>query len=283
MYTNRLNLPQAIVNAVTNDPYSSGGADISCTRLIAPPQQVYLQKQYADKIVEDVADRIFSLLGQAVHTILERAAGDGDIVEERYFGTFNGWKVSGQADLISHDHQHSKDCLYDFKITSSWVVLDGVKPEWEQQLNVLHYLADDPEIERLAIVAILRDWSKLHVMRSPDYPRQQVVELEVPLWDRKAQEDYIIERVRLHQKAQFEHEYPECTPEERWAKDDVFAVMKEKRKSAVKLHDTKEAAEEHLNTLDDKHYIQFRKGESVRCQSYCNVKEFCPQASEANT
>jgi len=272
--TNKQGLPEAIVNAVKNDSYSAGNSDISATRLISPPQQVYLQKEWYDKIEEDVSGRIWSLLGQSVHHILERAANYSDIVEERYFTEINGWNVSGQVDLIS------KDALYDFKVTSSWSVLNGHKIEWEQQLNVLHYLADDPDVEELKIIAILRDWSKSNAMRSRDYPRSQVIELDIPLWTKEEQEEYVKERVVLHQRAQLEHEYPKCSPEERWQKDDVWALMKEGRKSAVKLHSSEESVEEHLENMDNKHYIEFRPGESIRCKDYCSVNKFCNQYKE---
>ena len=272
--TNKQGLPEAIVNAVKNDSYSAGNSDISATRLISPPQQVYLQKEWYDKIEEDVSGRIWSLLGQSVHHILERAANYSDIVEERYFTEINGWNVSGQVDLIS------KDALYDFKVTSSWSVLNGHKIEWEQQLNVLHYLADDPDVEELKIIAILRDWSKSNAMRSRDYPRSQVIELDIPLWTKEEQEEYVKERVVLHQRAQLEHEYPKCSPEERWQKDDVWALMKEGRKSAVKLHSSEGSVEEHLENMDNKHYIEFRPGESIRCKDYCSVNKFCNQYKE---
>jgi len=45
--TNRLNLPAAIVEAVRNDPYSSGDCDISCTRLVGPPMIRHLERLHA--------------------------------------------------------------------------------------------------------------------------------------------------------------------------------------------------------------------------------------------
>lgn len=81
MLTNTAGLPQAIVDAIANDPYSAGrpeGVDRShyatCTQLVAPTQQVVLKERHKDEITEDAADRIWSLIGQSVHTILERAA-----------------------------------------------------------------------------------------------------------------------------------------------------------------------------------------------------------------
>lgn len=76
-FTNVHDLPQALVRAIENDPYS-GTTDlkarrVSVTRLIAPPQIVKLQQEHPD-IEEDVSERLWSLLGSAVHAIIERAS-----------------------------------------------------------------------------------------------------------------------------------------------------------------------------------------------------------------
>lgn len=71
MLTNKLNLPLAVVQAVTNDPYTRGDSDISVTQLISPPYQRRLRQTVEP--VEDVAERLFSLYGQLAHGLLERA------------------------------------------------------------------------------------------------------------------------------------------------------------------------------------------------------------------
>ena len=79
--TNLLGLPDAFVAAVKNDPYTGGG-DISATKLIDSPQRRVLYGKYKDFVVEDVSDRVWAVMGQAVHTVLERA-GTSALVEER--------------------------------------------------------------------------------------------------------------------------------------------------------------------------------------------------------
>ena len=71
-YTNKLNLPQPLVSAIVNDKYDSGTSDISVTSLLKPYQLRALERHH-DKLTEDIADRIWSLLGQVIHGILERA------------------------------------------------------------------------------------------------------------------------------------------------------------------------------------------------------------------
>jgi hypothetical protein len=290
--TNISNLPKAIERAVKNDPYDSSGSNISTTRLIAPPRIRVLEQRNFDLIKEDVSDRIFSLLGQSVHHIIERAKLKVDISERRLFykddAITNGWTLSGQFDYLTRDGN-----LIDFKVTSAWAALDALtngKDEWENQLNVLDFLCrknqkdltrykKEIKVKSLSIMAILRDWSKLKVMQSDNYPRKQVVMIPVRRWSEEEQEIYVKARIKLHQDAEQSKELPMCTAKERWRKEDSYAVMKDNRKTAWRLFATKEEAIQFLfsqKMIEGKGCnIVFRKGEDVRCQHYCRVNEFC--------
>jgi len=290
--TNISNLPKAIERAVKNDPYDSSGSNISTTRLIAPPRIRVLEQRNFDLIKEDVSDRIFSLLGQSVHHIIERAKLKIDISERRLFykddAITNGWTLSGQFDYLTRDGN-----LIDFKVTSAWAALDALtngKDEWENQLNVLDFLCrknqkdltrykKEIKVKSLSIMAILRDWSKLKVMQSDNYPRKQVVMIPVRRWSEEQQEIYVKARIKLHQDAEQSKELPMCTAKERWRKEDSYAVMKDNRKTAWRVFTTKEEAVQFLlsqKMIEGKGCsIVFRKGEDVRCQHYCRVNEFC--------
>jgi hypothetical protein len=288
MLTNRLGLPQAIVNAVRNDPYTIGASNISVTSLIQPPHQ--RQLRLANEVVEDASDRIWSLVGQIGHSIIERSypaamtdeaanltpaeclAKFGVVAERRLFTECNGWTVSGQFDVIERE-ERGESCLQDFKFTSVWTVKDGIKVEWERQLNLLRLLALRHGIvaNRLRIIAILRDWSKGKA-KQPEYPSQQVVPIDIPVWPIDMTEDYMLERVKAHQ----DPNPPLCTDEERWKREDIWAVMKDGRKSAVKLHYQRDSADKHCSELGKGHYIETRAGEYHRCMEYCNVMHVCP-------
>lgn len=272
--TNHANLPDAIVQAVINDPYNAGDCDISVTRLIGPPQLRILERQHQDDIEEDAADRIWSLVGQIGHGILERAETVA-ITEERLFAEVEGWTVSGQFDRLV---LLPDGTLQDYKFTSVWAVLDGVKPEWEAQLNMLRYLAEVngyPPIRRLEIVAILRDWSKGKARAGGNYPRMQVKVLDVPLWSKGKTSRYMISRVRLHQAAEAGN-IPPCTPSERWERPTTYAVKKPGRKSAIRVFEDMERAQA-LAGQTPNGYVEIRRGESIRCADYCAVRDFCPQ------
>jgi hypothetical protein len=100
--TNKLNLPKSIENAVRNDPYTRGNAHISVTTLIGPARIRQLMIKHADEIEEDVSDRIWALLGQVTHGILERA-DDDSFTEERLFIQRHGWRISGSFDRYCLD------------------------------------------------------------------------------------------------------------------------------------------------------------------------------------
>ena len=85
--TNKFNLPEAIYEAVKNDGYTKGNSDISVTQLIDSPYIRKLKEDHYNEIEEDVTERVLSLLGQAVHTILERTETE-DLKEERLYWEF---------------------------------------------------------------------------------------------------------------------------------------------------------------------------------------------------
>src|ERR1700683_1321115 len=98
--TNELALPAPLVAAIKNDKYDASSAHWSTTTLIRPARIVALSMQHREQMVEDASDRIFSLLGQSIHGILERAACDRYVVEKRYIEDFDGVTVGGQIDVF---------------------------------------------------------------------------------------------------------------------------------------------------------------------------------------
>ena len=274
-YTNEMNLPQAIADAVTKDTYDRGEADISATGLLRPPRLAALEEAHAEELTEDVSERIWSLFGQAMHSVLERADQTA-VTERRFTMKVEGWTVSGQADRFL------RGTISDYKFVTAWKFKGaGVPDEFEAQLNVYAELhrQNGHDVKRLEIVGILRDWSKLEARRDANYPQRQVVVREVPLWTQARAQKFIRERVILHQQARLT--LPECSPEDRWAKADTWAVMKRGGKRAVKLYTNRELAETHV-AGDGSLHIVFRPGESVRCAVYCPVSAVCSQYQAMN-
>jgi hypothetical protein len=278
--TNKLGLPQPIVKAVSNDGYNSGDCDISVTSLLKPPQMKALENLFEEQLEEDVSDRIWSLLGQVVHGILERAE-ETAIAEERLYIDVNGWRVGGQMDRFLL----KEGILQDYKFTSVYKIRDGVPEEYAKQLNIYAHILrkNGKNVNKLQIVAILRDWSKNQYMREGDpYPAQQVVLLDVPIIPDEEVAAYVEERVSLHKAAASlsPHELADQTPcssEDRWARGDVWAIIKKGQKKATRLCQSEDAAKLALESLGTGYSIKFRPGENVRCRSYCSAARFCEQ------
>lgn len=269
LLTNIHDLPQAVVDAVQADPYTGGG-DISCTRLIDAPQVTELGRRHADQIVTDVSDRVWSLLGQAVHTILERAGLRQPNVqaEVRFFADVLGWQVSGQMD----HHNLESRVLSDYKVTT--VFKQHGNDSWTRQLNVLRWLAwkNGHQIDALEVIAIFRDWRKAEAERSNDYPPAAIQSISIPVWDLQEAQDYIEERVHLHQQAR--KGLPiQCTDEERWYSGTKWAIVKPGNMRALKVYDT----EPDSGQVPQGYHVEVRPGEYKRCQMYCDVSAFCDQ------
>jgi len=73
--TNRKNLNEALLRAVQKNWYSGEGEsrDYSVTGLLNPVRVFHLMKRHFDELEEDVSDRIWMLMGSAMHSVLERA------------------------------------------------------------------------------------------------------------------------------------------------------------------------------------------------------------------
>lgn len=271
--TNKLRLPDVIVDAVANDSYTKGEADISVTELLVPPQLRHLKLKYADELVEDVSDRIYSLMGQSLHVILERAAaGKLDTLSETtVYAEYEGWTVKGQADHLLMGTGE----LLDFKMTSVYKVKSGGVPrEWVEQTNIYRRLLQKKgvNVNTIAIIVLLRDWSKNQAKKAQDYPQAQVLRLEVPLWSDRETDDFISERIKLHQAA-----VPQsCSDYDMWARPGSYAVMKRGNVRAVKVFNNEFEAEA-LASTSSSMYVEVRPGEAVRCQDWCPVSHLCPQ------
>jgi hypothetical protein len=264
--TNLYGLPDAFVNAVKNDSYKGGG-DISVTKLIDSPRRRVLNRQFKEFVVEDVSERVWSLMGQAVHTVLERA-GTSAMVEERLYMDVHGWKLSGQFDRLDLVDK----TLQDWKLTS--VFKASGSEDWTRQLNILRMLAkaNGYEVEKLQIIAILRDWRRADAARNPDYPQANVKVIDVPVWDDDYAMAYINERIAMHQSADKGEEVL-CSDEERWYAGTTYALMKEGGKRANKVSTNKED----LGEPPKGYFIEERKGGYRRCEGFCEVAPFCTQ------
>lgn len=269
--SNKFNLPQPVVSALAKDDYDIGDADISVTSLWKPPQMVRLAKAHSGDIQRDASDYLMNLLGSAFHRLLEEADVEA-IVEKRLFAARHGVTISGKFDRLLVDQQ----ILQDYKVTSvSRYQKQLVESDWENQLNTYAWLLrlHGMEVKAIQVIVMLRDWAKFLSVRDVTYPSLPMQVVDIPVWTHDVAEERISQRILYHQSN------PECSDEDRWYKPTTFAVMKEGRKSAVKLFNSEETATAFISHQNDKGklYVQKREGSNVRCAEYCEAAPWCPQ------
>ena len=270
LLTNKHNLPGAIVNAVSAYNYPPKEGRYSVTDLISPPQIRQLKIKYWKEIEEDVSGRLWALLGQACHTVLNKSKPEDALAEEKLVIEFEGVTISGKSDLY---HEGS---LEDYKITSvySFLLENGKsKKEWAEQLNVYAWMFTrlGKPVKELWIRAILRDFQVSKAGTDTNYPLIPFQSVQAPLWTLEGQERYIRARLEAHKALN-----PTCSGEERWLRVSSWAVMKNDNKRAFRVFDNKEQAE-NLAKTDKAFSVAERKESYNRCMSYCPVSNFCSQ------
>jgi hypothetical protein len=280
--TNNLLLPAPLFRALAHDGYTPGTkkADISVTTLIGSPLISELKRRHAAEITEDASARVWSLLGQSIHRILELAEDETCIVEKRLYMPIEGWTITGQTDLLEEG-----GILSDFKVTSVFSFLLGQKKEWVAQvnLNAMLWRHAGHEINRGQIVAILRDWSSRKAMIDKEYPQSPALIVDIPLWSQEECIKYAQERIELHRAARStknEDQITGCTKEEKWVSEEAYAVMKVGNKKATRVFKTEAEAKAYVPEIQaerpkDKFEIVHRPGEDVRCTRFCTVKQWC--------
>ena len=70
--TNKHNVPAPLVTLASREYYSKGASQYSVTELMSPPRVRRLREQYDDAIETDVSDMLWSMLGSALHVVMER-------------------------------------------------------------------------------------------------------------------------------------------------------------------------------------------------------------------
>jgi len=279
--TNKHELPEVFENFDKKNPYSMGEADISTSTLIDSPQIQRLKLLNYTDLSEDVSTRLFSILGTAVHAILEGGAADGDIVERRLFADWDGCVITGQIDLMTPHLGGYRLC--DYKTCRAFAIQKepNGKADWHNQLNIYGALArmNGIDVTGLEIVAIIRDWSAAGLKRNADYPIAPVVRIPIPIWPEDKVDQYISSRIEAHSAV----DTPECTPEERWENPPRYAAMKILKTGkvavrATRVFDSEPEAEEFISSSSQEYAIEKRPSKSTRCEGdYCGVSQFCKQ------
>lgn len=274
--TNLYGLPESIVNIVTRvqAKYDKGAADFSVTELVGSARISALRRIHAGEYTEDVSDFIYMVWGSLMHEALQNADDLNVLTEERVFMECAGVVISGQWDRLTQD-----GILDDYKMCSVYAIADGLKDDWVAQLNLLAILAREQgfPVNTIRAVCFLRDHSPAKAKRG-EHPAHPVQIIEAPLWEQGQTEHYLRNRLQVHLAAR-DGTVLACTDDERWARPDAWAVQKPANKRASRVLNTKNDAHDWRNEQKKpgEYHVIFRQGEQTRCESYCNVSQFCDQ------
>jgi len=273
--TNRLQLPEGIVKAVSTEKHNGPGC-ISATTLIRGVKEVLLMERHWDELTDDVADRIWAIWGTAVHSLLEQE-GENEFSEVNMKHKVNGITVTGRID----NYDLAKGIICDYKTASVNKIKVGDFSEWRLQGLIYAWLLrkNGLKAERCRFIALLKDHSKIEAVRDRRCPQNPVYVYEFPvtLTDIMKIDRYIRDKIEEYVRCQAlaDDEIPACSATERWEKAPKYAVMKTGRKSAVRLLDDQSEADRMADKKGKGHFVSYRPGESTKCRHYCLCCQFC--------
>ena len=272
--TNKMNMPAAFVNYVSNVRHNAQGT-LSATTLLKGDKEIVLYDRHFDELEQDAADLVWATFGTAFHSIMEKQEDDA-FKEEAFEVQVDDWKVTGRVDRYDLEHE----ILEDWKTASVWKVIYGDFKDWKAQGLTYAWLMKQNglNVKKCRFVAILKDHSKTEAKRKPDYPQRPVFiyEFDVTDADLEATEARIRAKIKSVTEAynKSDDDIEPCTEEERWATATKYAVMKDGRKTALKVCDSMTDAQTYMESVGGSR-IDIRPGESKKCSDYCPCAEFC--------
>ena len=273
--TNNLHLPEAFVNAVSVERHNKSG-QYSATTLNKGVKEIILQERYWEQFTTDAADNVWAVFGTAVHAILEKN-GDGNFHEEKFDIGVSNSRVTGVVD--SYDME--RGIINDWKTASVYKVMKGDFADWRKQGLTYAWLLKQNglDVRRCRFIALLKDHSKSKAKFDATYPQSPVFvyEFEVTPEELEQTGERITQKVIAIEAAEKmgDDDIAPCSAEERWADPEKFAVMKNGRKTAVRVFDTQADADACAGELGNSHYVEHRPAISRKCGDYCLCKDFC--------
>ena len=206
-----------------------------------------------------------------MHLLLEQSQESATQLKENYITADmpNGYVLSGIFDL----YDDATGTVTDYKSATVWKVIYGEWDDYREQLLsyvwMLRQIGFDAR--RGEIVAILKDHSKAKARTERDYPDHPFY----VIGERIAAKFREIARC----EALPDDDLPLCTPKERWAKPDQWAVMKQGNKKSSKNFDNEPDAIRYAAKLQEdsgrKCHVEHRPGKDQKCLEYCDCRPFC--------
>lgn len=263
------------------------------TELIHAPLVKKLLLDNWKTLEQDASESLLTLIGNGVHTLLEKSDKGNVDTELEIRIPIPGFKVvlKGSVDRVDW----GRKLLEDYKCLGVMAYIFGKKkgfPDYTDQLNVYRWMIrkkfPEREIERIRLNLIFRDWKIRDARHDPEnYPPSPFATADIDLWSEEQANKYVNQRLDLHLR----REPRPCNDEERWHSPDCYAVKSKTKKAALAATDPTSATpissmERALQIIDErgltsdykcgKVYVQHRPGQDTKCQDWCVVRSVCP-------
>lgn len=273
--TNKMNLPAAFVNAVSTTRHNATGC-FSATTLNKGAKEIVLTDRHFEEIEVDAADSVWAIWGTAVHALLE-SQHDNNFHEEYFKVPVSKSFVTGTVD--SYDMENAT--IYDWKTASVWKIQFADFKDWRAQGLTYAWLLQQQglEVKKCRFVALLKDHSKTKAKTDSTYPQSPVYTYEFEVTPEALEEtrERILNKVKEIESAYKvgDDDIEPCTADERWADGEKWAVMKNGRKSAVRVFDNQQDADAMAGEMGNAYFVEHRPAISRKCGEYCSCKDFC--------
>lgn len=307
--TNKTNVTMPLLIGVLADTYDyvDDPDYLSTTTLIRPLKQIILSSRVEQS--EDVADKVNTFIGSAVHSVFEDVWFDEkarqkvmeylgykqDIIDAveinpetptdgmiavyveppRRRKDVMGISIGGKPDLIMDGR------LHDYKTSSTFKWTKGDFQDYLLQLSIYRWLYQDLiDQDTAGVCFIFKDWKAAQAEANPDYPDSPFKEMDLPLMSIEDTEQYITGKVNEYRKYRNkpEAEMPECSEEELWMDPPKYKYYSNPAKTegrSTKNFTTPADAQKHLNEKG-KGVIITEYGQPKRCL-YCPAFDICQQ------
>jgi len=314
-----ISLPLAVWLANDDYDFVPGDKSISATALLKSTRQILLGERLTSEVRQtpDVADRIASSFGTAIHDSIERVWSDpkkivraleklnlpkqvtenirinpGDLeegeipiwLEQRGSREIMGYTISGKFDMVVDGD------LHDFKTTSVYSYLSGNKDEdYSLQGSIYRWIHHDKiTSDTIKIEFMFTDWQGAQAKQNSDYPQQKLHQHSVPLLSLKETEKWIIKKLRhLEQYASVDEKLiPECTDVELWRSSPVYKYYADPAKASL----PNSRSTKNFDNLMEANAFRASKGKGivvtvpgqVKACAYCQSAPICTQKDQYN-
>lgn len=284
-YTNKGNLSELMVKAVSKDWHDLADSKYSVTQLCKPPRILQLERRHKDEMVLEVSDFWNTFIGSAIHGGIAASLKDDKryIIEKRQIIEVDGVKISGTPDIFDTED----GVIFDHKTMTTAAFGLEVKPEYEAQLNLYAYMLRENgyAVSGLKLNCIYLDWRKAACkFADPQkYPQTPCRIVEVPLWTNDKAEKFLKERLALHEAAceVSDETLPECAADETWERPGKIAIYPRGGATrAMKLCNTEQDVTDWLTYKKMSRgniMVDYRPATRMRCEQYCSAAPYCSQ------